>query len=78
MGIDIDTSLIKAAKNNIRYYVKGRVAEPGTSGGEMDFPISFSVTSGPLAAPVVLGSGESVTFPHNVIFKQVKLIQKIS
>ena len=78
MGIDIDTSLIKAAKNNIRYYVKGRVAEPGTSGGEMDFPISFSVTSGPLAAPVVLGSGESVAFPHNVIFKQVKLIQKIS
>ena len=71
MGIDIDTSLIKAAKNNLRYYVKTPVSVPGTSGGGVDFPVSFSVTSGPLAAPVVLGSDEKLSFPHNVVFKQV-------
>ena len=71
MGIDIDTSLIKAAKNNLRYYVKTPVSVQGTSGGRADFPLSFSVTSGPLAAPVVLGSDEKLSFPHNVMFKQV-------
>lgn len=70
MGIDIDTSLIKAAKNNLRYYVKTPVSTPGTSGRGVDFPVSFSVTSGPLAAPVVVNSDENLSFPHNVIFKQ--------
>ena len=71
MGIDIDTSLIQAAKNNLRYYVKSPASVPGTSGRGMDFPMSFSVTSGPLAAPVVLGNDEKLSFPHNVVFKQV-------
>lgn len=70
-GIDIDTSLIKAAKNNLRYYVQSQVSVPGTSKKGMDFPMSFSVTSGPLAAPVVLGSEDKLAFPHNVIFEQV-------
>lgn len=37
---------------------------------EKNFPVSFSVTSGPLAAPVVQGSEENLSFPHNVLFKQ--------
>ena len=72
MGIDIDTALIKAAKNNLRYYVQNQVSVPGTSRKGTNFPVSFSVTSGPLAAPVVQGSEENPSFPHNVIFKQVK------
>lgn len=70
-GIDIDPSLIKAAKNNLRYYVQSQVSVSGTSRRGIDFPLSFSVTSGPLAAPVVLGSEEKTAFPHNVVFKQV-------
>ena len=70
-GIDIDPSLIKAAKNNLRYYVQSQVSVPGTSKKGIDFPMSFSVTSGPLAAPVVLGNEEKPAFPHNVVFKQV-------
>lgn len=70
-GIDIDPSLIKAAKNNLRYYVQSQVSVPGTSRTGRDFPMSFSVTSGPLAAPVVLSSEEKPAFPHNVVFKQV-------
>lgn len=70
-GIDIDPSLIKAAQNNLRYYVQNQVSVSGTSKKGMDFPMSFSVTSGPLAAPVVLGSEDKSTFPHNVVFKQV-------
>lgn len=70
-GIDIDPSLIKAAKNNLRYYVQSQVSVSGTSRRGIDFPMSFSVTSGPLAAPVILGNGENNAFPHNVVFKQV-------
>lgn len=77
MGIDIDTSLIQAAKNNLRYYVKTPFSVPGTSGKGMDFPMSFSVTSGPLAAPV-LGTGENLSFPHNVIFKQENYVPSSS
>lgn len=70
MGIDIDTSLIQAAKNNLRYYVKNPVSLPETCGRGVDFPMSFAVTNGPLAAPVVLGSDEKLLFPHNIVFKQ--------
>lgn len=70
-GIDIDTSLIKAAKNNLRFYMQNQLSVPGTSRKGMDFPVSFSVTSGPLAAPVVLGNEEKLAFPHNVVFQQV-------
>lgn len=73
-GIDIDPSLIKAAKNNLRYYVQSQVSVSGTSKKGMDFPMSFSVISGPLAAPVVLGSEDKLSFPHNVVFKQVSKI----
>ncbi|KAJ7379579.1 hypothetical protein OS493_013974 [Desmophyllum pertusum] len=69
-GIDIDTSLIKAAKNNLRFYMQNQLSVPGTSRKGMDFPVSFSVTSGPLAAPVVLGNEEKLAFPHNVVFQQ--------
>ena len=70
-GIDIDPSLIKAAKNNLRYYMQSQVSVSGTSRSGIEFPMSFSVTSGPLAAPVVLGNEEKTSFPHNVAFKQV-------
>lgn len=70
MGIDIDTGLIKAAKNNLRYYVNSPVSVPGTSEQGVDFPLSFSITSGPLAAPVVLDLEKDAGFPHNVVFKQ--------
>lgn len=77
-GIDIDPSLIKAAKNNLRYYVQSQVSVPGTSKKGMDFPMSFSVTSGPLAAPVVLGNEEKPAFPHNVVFKQENYVPSSS
>lgn len=70
LGMDIDTALIKAARNNLRYYVQNQVSVPGTSRQGTSFPVSFSVTSGPLAAPVVQGSEENLSFPHNVLFKQ--------
>ena len=73
IGNDIDGSLIRAAKNNLRYYVETPDSLRGTSRQGVDFPVSFSVTCGPLAAPVVLESDKKSDFPHNVIFKQVCL-----
>lgn len=70
LGMDIDTALIKAARNNLRYYVQNQVSVPGMSRKGKNFPVSFSVTSGPLAAPVVQGSEDNLSFPHNVLFKQ--------
>lgn len=71
MGIDIDTGLVKAAKNNLRYYMNCPTSVPGKSERGVDFPVSFSITSGPLAAPIVFDLDEKTSFPHNVVFKQV-------
>lgn len=70
MGIDIDTGLVKAAKNNLRYYMNCPTSVPGKSERGVDFPVSFSITSGPLAAPIVVDLDEKTSFPHNVVFKQ--------
>ena len=71
MGIDIDTSLINAARNNLRYYT-GTLAA-GVSSQGTEFPVSFSLTKGPLSAPIMgpRMSGKGAKFPHNVFFKQV-------
>eukprot|EP00112_Aurelia_sp_Birch-Aquarium-sp1_P011085 Seg234.4 transcript_id=Seg234.4/GoldUCD/mRNA.D3Y31 product="7SK snRNA methylphosphate capping enzyme" protein_id=Seg234.4/GoldUCD/D3Y31 len=67
LGIDIDNNLIKSARNNIRHYtpLKGSQAPK-----QSDFPISFPICLGPLAAPVVPEkTGKSFGFPFNTSFK---------
>ena len=69
LGIDIDDNLIKSARNNIRHYIplKGPQAPK-----QSDFPISFPICLGPLAAPVVPEkTGKSFGFPFNTSFKTV-------
>lgn len=69
IGNDIDSSLIRAARNNIRFYIQTPVS--GWTREGIEFPISFALVSGPLAAPVVAEEEAKPVFPHNVIFKQV-------
>ena len=69
IGNDIDGSLIKAARNNIRFYVQTPVS--GWTKEGVEFPVSFALVSGPLAAPVVPEEKQKPVFPHNVVFKQV-------
>ena len=70
IGNDIDWNLIKAARNNIRYYIQTPVS--GWTKEGVEFPISFALVSGPLAAPVVSKEEQKPVFPHNVTFKQVQ------
>ncbi|KAG9464027.1 hypothetical protein GDO78_020630 [Eleutherodactylus coqui] len=64
VGLDIDGSLIQAARQNIRHYLSSK------GGG---FPAALAATRGPIAAPSIPAgasreSGDSGTFPHNVVF----------
>ncbi|EDO36338.1 predicted protein [Nematostella vectensis] len=69
VGSDIDNSLIRIAKSNIRNYVEKPISS--TTIASTQFPISFMLTSGPLAAPVLSSNDLSTcSFPKNVVFKQ--------
>ncbi|XP_054285435.1 7SK snRNA methylphosphate capping enzyme-like [Macrosteles quadrilineatus] len=58
VGMDIDRSLIKAARSNIRHYVNcGRE--------DKFFPVSMPIVYGPIEIP---GVNEEKGFPHNITF----------
>lgn len=63
VGVDIDRTLIEAARTNIRHYVNC---------GKKDkfFPVSMPIVYGPVDIP---GVSEDKAFPHNVSFVQVCL-----
>ncbi|XP_073507176.1 7SK snRNA methylphosphate capping enzyme [Phyllobates terribilis] len=67
VGLDIDGSLIQAARQNIRHYL----SQSSRVGG---FPAALAATRGPIAAPSIPRSAgqksqdESHAFPHNVVF----------
>lgn len=61
VGIDIDRTLIKIARTNIKHYVNC---------GKKDkfFPVSMPIIFGPIDVP---GVTEDKAFPHNISFIQV-------
>ena len=62
VGMDIDTSLISAAKRNIRHYLTTKVTST------QKFPSSLIASFGPIAAPPVKEADDPVIFPNNVMF----------
>ena len=69
LGIDIDESLIKSARNNMRHYVS--LSNPQAP-KQSDFPISFPICLGPLAPPVSTEDcKKSFGFPYNTSFQTV-------
>ncbi|XP_063806505.1 7SK snRNA methylphosphate capping enzyme [Pseudophryne corroboree] len=68
VGMDIDGSLIRSARQNIRHYL----SEPLKRG----FPAALAATRGPIAAPSLPpevgkeNEDERHAFPHNVVFVQ--------
>ena len=71
-GIDIDDSLVRSARRNIQHYI-----DPSNSQTpkQSDFPISFPICHGPLAAPIPPNTdGQSFGFPYNISFKTVCLL----
>ena len=70
-GVDIDDSLIRSARRNIQHYVP--LSNPQAP-KQSDFPISFPICHGPLAAPIMPeADGKSFGFPYNISFKTVCL-----
>ncbi|XP_041377703.1 7SK snRNA methylphosphate capping enzyme-like [Gigantopelta aegis] len=64
VGMDIDGTLIKAARKNIRQYLSCRVTDPSK------YPVSCLTNYGPISAPPV-GDAKSIsTFPSNIMFIQ--------
>lgn len=74
MGLDIDGSLIRAARQNIRHYL----SEYEKGGGGGGYPAALAAMRGPIAAPVLPTEAgkrnreESCVFPHNVTFVKVR------
>lgn len=60
VGIDIDRSLIDAAKKNIRHYLNPR---------DKHYPASMPLLYGPINVPST--SRPDNSFPHNISFIQV-------
>ena len=72
-GIDIDDSLIRSARRNIQHYISPSNSQAPK---QSDFPISFPICHGPLAAPIPPeADGQSFGFPYNISFKTVCLLQ---
>lgn len=69
VGLDIDGSLIQAARQNIRHYLS-----QAAKGSERGFPAGLTATRGPIVAPSIPAEGQQKsedtghTFPHNVVF----------
>jgi len=67
IGLDIDNSLIKIARKNVRHYITTNVIK------EQDFPISLPLFHGPVASTVNFESNNDnnsakAVFPNNVFF----------
>nr|XP_039266667.1 7SK snRNA methylphosphate capping enzyme-like [Styela clava] len=65
VGIDIDDSLIRTARNNIRHYASARKSST-------KFPSSMAISFGPLACPPIETGKDETTaaFPNNINFFQ--------
>lgn len=66
VGIDIDHTLIAAARKNIRNYMSNKSTDV------QKYPVSNPVNYGPISAPAVSKNSQSPAFPANVAFMQVK------
>ena len=64
VGIDIDASLIGAARKNIRHYLL-------SSDNNQKFPVSMPLCFGPVVAPGKKVDNQMPQFPNNVTFVQV-------
>ncbi|KAM8972721.1 7SK snRNA methylphosphate capping enzyme [Pelodytes ibericus] len=69
VGLDIDRSLVRAARQNIRHYVSENAKTAGA------FPAALAATRGPIAAPSLPPEGteedkKMTDFPHNIVFVQ--------
>ncbi|XP_062610547.1 probable RNA methyltransferase Y17G7B.18 [Saccostrea cucullata] len=62
VGIDIDHTLIAAARKNIRNYMSSKSADV------QKYPLSVPINYGPIAAPAVSQKTQSPGFPANVAF----------
>ncbi|CAG2185797.1 BCDIN3 [Mytilus edulis] len=64
VGVDIDRTLITAARKNIRHYITSRQTD------SKSFPVSNSINYGPILAPPVVGNSPKDGFPYNITFTQ--------
>ncbi|XP_061163161.1 probable RNA methyltransferase Y17G7B.18 [Saccostrea echinata] len=62
VGIDIDHTLIAAARKNIRNYMSNKSTEV------QKYPLSVPINYGPIAAPAVSHNSQNPGFPANVAF----------
>ncbi|XP_043933279.1 7SK snRNA methylphosphate capping enzyme [Protopterus annectens] len=77
VGIDIDGGLIYAAKRNIRHYLSEEMMcsqEEGSA--KRHFPVSMTVSRGPIAAPPVPLQSSGCEFPNNITFIQANYVLK--
>lgn len=64
VGIDIDHTLIAAARKNIRNHMSNKSTDV------QKYPLSNPVNYGPISAPAVSNNSQSPAFPANVAFMQ--------
>ncbi|XP_053319082.1 7SK snRNA methylphosphate capping enzyme [Spea bombifrons] len=69
VGLDIDASLVRAARQNIRHYLSENAK------GAAGFPAALVSTRGPISAPSLppdegTEDEKKTDFPHNVVFVQ--------
>ena len=69
VGMEIDGSLVKAARQNVRHYMTSSTLSSSAL-NEKKFPVSNPTSYGPVSAPLVVRPGVS-EFPNNVAFVQV-------
>ncbi|CAH1239654.1 MEPCE [Branchiostoma lanceolatum] len=62
VGMDIDQSLIRVARRNIRHYLAPEARD--------SFPVSMTIQYGPMAAGGLVGEQVATQFPNNVFFTQ--------
>ena len=65
VGLDVDRTLISAARKNIRHYISTKKSS------EKTFPVSNLINYGPISAPPVTVSSQRQEFPYNIAFIQV-------
>ncbi|XP_069500989.1 7SK snRNA methylphosphate capping enzyme [Ambystoma mexicanum] len=71
VGVDIDGSLITAARQNVRHYLSDELQQTrnqAAEGKKTTFPLSLVVSRGPIIAPQLLQEGPLTAFPNNVMF----------
>ena len=72
LGIDIDSSLIRAANKQLRFAVQASLKKkPSQSSG---FPMSFMICRGPIVSRTSPTEGRT-GYPYNVQFKEVSLVE---